>query len=276
MTVSANHDATPFGLAAARISGAALSRKTRILLERGDSPRSGERVWRNSYTEGTIEDRIWKPISDGKVRSGKRWTASLLDAARKFEYRTRLTRRETEPGARNGALGEIGLEVLSFLYGLVDYATGRLEPAIATIAEQIGRSYSAVHDALCRLRRAGFLHWMRRSRPIDDPVPGGPQVEQVPNAYALLVPEGMKAWLHNRFKPAPAPACEMDRRRMEKAAFDEMLAGLTTEEKHDATWNGDNLLGETLRKIAAAIDARNLKKGESGRAGETGGSYNDP
>lgn len=275
MTATASHEATPFGLAAARIAGAALPRKTRMLLQRGDSPRSGERVWRNSYTEGTIEDRIWKPINGGGIKNAKRWTGSLLDAARKLEYRTRLKRRETEPGARNGDLGEVGLEVLAFLYGLVDYATGRLEPAIATIAEQIGRSYSAVHDALCRLRRAGFLHWMRRSRPIEDPVPGGPQVEQVPNAYALLVPEAMKEWMKARFCPASA-ACDEDRRRMEKQAFESMLSGMTTQERHQSTWNGDDLLGETLRKLAAAIDARDFQKGESGRAGETVGSYNDP
>ena len=69
---AAPHDAKPIGLFAARLAGQALSRKTRMLLERGDSPRSGERVWRNSYTVGTIEDRVWKPIHDGSRRGGRR------------------------------------------------------------------------------------------------------------------------------------------------------------------------------------------------------------
>ena len=57
------------------------TRRTRMLLERGDSPRSGQPGWRNSYTEGTIEDRVWKPINGGKLRDGKRWTGALLKAA---------------------------------------------------------------------------------------------------------------------------------------------------------------------------------------------------
>lgn len=269
-------EGTAFGLLAARITGSQLGRRTRMLLERGDSPRSGERVWRNSYTEGTIEDRVWKRISDGTPRGGRRWTAALLKAAKALEIRTRKERREESPGARNGALGEVGLEVLAWLYETVDYATGRLEPAIATIAEAIGRSYSAVHDALVRLRREGFLHWMRRSRPIKDPEPGGPQAEQVPNAYALLVPEGAKTWLAALIGKPPVPECDHDRRKRERAAFDAMLADLTTEERHQTIWNGDELLGETLRRLAAAIDRRDSPKGESGRARETGGVVPTP
>lgn len=62
---ASSHNATPFGLAAARVAGIALDRKTRAALTRGDSPRSGEPVWRNSYTIGQIEDRVWRPIRDG-------------------------------------------------------------------------------------------------------------------------------------------------------------------------------------------------------------------
>ena len=273
MSATTRFDAQPLGLAAARAVGAALSRKTRVLLNRGDSPRSGEKVWRNSYTEGTIEDRVWRRIHDGTARGGKRWTGGLLKAARQFEFRTRLERRKAEPGARNGRLGEVGLEVLSFLYDTVDFATGRLEPAIATIAEAVGRSYSAVHDALCRLRTEGFLHWMRRSRPIENPDPNGPQVEQVPNAYALLVPEAMKDWMRAMFRKAAVPDCEQDRRKAEREAFDAMLAKLTTRERHDTTWNGDGLLGETLARLATALDRRDLKERESGTARETGGSF---
>lgn len=272
MSASAARDASPFGLLAAKVANSSLPRKTRVLLGRGDSPRSGERIWRNSYTEGTIEDRVWCRIHDGTARGGKRWTAALLKAARSFEYRSRLERRAIEPGARNGKLGEVGLEVLSFLYETVDFMTGRLEPAIATIADEIGRSYSAVHDALCRLRREGFLHWMRRSRPIKNPVPGGPQVEQIQNAYALLIPKGMKDWMRSLFRRGAAPQCELDRRKADKEAFEAMLANLSCEERHVATWNGDNLLGETLQRLAAQLDRRDLNKGESGTERETGGS----
>ncbi len=277
MNAVTSHEASPFGLLAARITGAQLGRRTRMLLERGDSPRSGERVWRNSYTEGTFETRdCWKRINDGTPRGGKRWTSALLKAAKALEVRTRKERREQDPGSRNGALGEVGIEVLAWLYDTVDYQTGRLEPAIATIADAIGRAYSAVHEALVRLRREGFLHWVRRSRPIENPEPGGPQVEQVPNAYGLLVPEGMKDWLAALIGKPPVPECEQDRRKREHAAFESMLAHMTAEGRHASTWNGDELLGETLRRLAAAIDRRDSHKGESGRAREIGGVVPTP
>lgn len=252
-------DARPFGLVAASVAGAQLSRRTRAMLNRGDSPRSGEPVWRNSYYVGQIEDRIWKPIGGGGLRAGKRWTSALLKAAKGFELRTRTERRQTEPGARNGQLGEVGIAVLEYLYDTVDYASGRLDPAIRTIAGAIGRSYSAVHEALNRLRIAGFLNWMRRSQPVENPEPDGPRVEQATNAYGLLVPKPMKAWLQRLIGKAPVPACEEDRRKQERAAYEAMLAGMTTAEAHEATWNGDRLLGETLRRLAAAIDDREAR-----------------
>lgn len=249
-------EAQPFGLIAVKVAGAQLSRKTRLKLGRGDSPRSGQPVWRNSYYVGQIEHQIWKPINDGTRRGGQRWTRALLKSAKALEIRTRAERREREPGARNGALGEVGIEVLEYLYGVVDYANGKLEPAIRTIAAEIGRSYSAVHEALNRLRLAGFLNWMRRSRPIEDPEPDGPQVEQASNAYALLVPTGMKSWLLRLVGKGPPPACDQDRRQQDRADFEAMLASVSAVEAHEATWNGDRLLGETLKRLARAVDAR--------------------
>lgn len=266
-------DAQPFGLIAAGLAKAALSRKTRARLERGDSPRSGEPVWRNSYTVGQIEDKIWKPINGGKLRAGKRWTGALLKAAKALELRTRAERRENEPGARNGALGAVGLAVLEYMYETVDYATGRLEPAIRTIADATGHAYSAVHDALVRLRNHGFLQWMRRSKPVENPEPGGQQVEQASNAYALLVPAGMKEWLARLIGEAPAPACEEERARQRKTALQQMLAGLSASDYQRQPFNEGALFGATLKSIAAAIDARDAQKGGSGRADETGGSF---
>lgn len=264
-------DASPFGAIAAKITGAQLDRRTRALLGRGDSARSGQPVWRNSYEVGQVEDRVWKRIGDGHPRSGRRWTASLLKAAKAYELRTRADRRENDPGARNGALGEVGIAVLEYLYERVDYMTGRLDPAIRTIADAIGRAYSAVHEALVRLRNAGFLAWMRRSEKIAEPEPGGPQVKQASNAYALLVPEAAKPWLGWLLHGKRTPACEEDHRRREKAEFDRMVQGLTAVE-HVRDFVTDALLGPTLKRLAALVDAREEQKGESGRADETGGS----
>ena len=91
-------DATPFGLLAAKIAATSLSRTTRLKLERGDSPRSGQPVWRNSYYEGQCEDRIWRRYGDGTARTGKRLQALILKAARRLERETRRKRQaEAEP-----------------------------------------------------------------------------------------------------------------------------------------------------------------------------------
>ena len=269
-------DAAPFGALAAKITGAQFDRQTRAKLGRGDSPRSGEPVWRNSYYVGQIEDRIWKPIKGGKVRSAKRWSAAVLKGARAFELRTRLERQEQEPGTRNGALGEVGLAVLEYLHDRVDFETGRLDPAIRTIAEAIGRAYSAVHQALVRLRRHGFLEWMRRSEPIESPEPGGPQVKQASNAYGLLVPAAMRSWLARLIGSGPAPACEEERRQRREEELQAMLSGLSAGEYQDQPFNEGALFGPTLKAIAAAIDAREKQDCESGGSDETGGLLRSP
>lgn len=267
---ASSHDAQPIGLLAAKFTGAKLSRQTRAKLSRGDSPRSGQPVWRNSYSVGQIENRIWRPINGGSVRNGKRWTGALLKAARGLELKSRRARRGDEKGVRNGQIGEIGLEVLEYLYRTVDYATGQLDPAVRTIADALERSYSAVHDALKRLREAGFIQWIRRSKPKDDPQPGEPHVEQASNAYALLVPQTMRAWLSRLLGTPPIPECENDRRKADKSAFEAMLEGLSVEGHFNAQWSGDSLLGETLRNLARSIDRREAQHCESGRTDETG------
>lgn len=227
---------------------------------------SGQPVWRNSYYEGTFEDRIWRPFMDGNVRGAKRRIGAIMKSVREYERKSRRTRQRLHPGVRNGVIGQIGLDVLEVLYSrFLDYRTGRLEPAIATIAEAIGHSYGAVHKALRRLREAGFLHWVRRSRPTDNAGIAGPQVEQVPNAYVLMLPEPIEKMVRHLVGRPPAPQDEAWRREQAKKEWQDMLDGLGAEERLRATWNGDALLGETLARLAKSVDER-----ESCSDGETG------
>ena len=160
---------------------------------------------------------------------------------------------------------------------MVDFMTGRLDPAITTIADKIQRSYSAVHDALRRLRQAGFLQWIRRSRKTESKGEAGPQIEQISNAYALLVPQEMQGYLTRLLGKAPAPACEQSRRDQQQAEFRRMLDQLTAREYHDHFWSGDRLAGETMRKISEAVDRLALsQERESGRAVVTGGVLYTP
>lgn len=221
------------------------------------SRRTGQPVWRNSYYKGTIEDRIWRPFAGGSVRGAKRRIGALLKSAREVERQTRRARQAQQPGVRNGVLGHIGLDVLEVLYTrFLDFRTGRLDPAIDTIAAAVGHSYAAVHAALRRLRKAGFLHWVRRSEPIEDAAGGGPQVRQISNAYALLVPKALERAVARLLAPAPLPDDASWHHSQHEKDWAQQLASMTSREFLDATWTGDELAGETLARIAALLDQR--------------------
>ena len=249
-----------------RAIGDVLAGRTR----NADERRSGQPVWRNSYTEGTIEDRVWRPIGGGKLRRARRIRGAVIKAARVLERRTKRERQCAKPGAgrRRGELGEIGVAVLEALWEVVDFATGRLEPAIGTIAEMTGYCYSAVHEALVTLRAKGFLQWIRRSRPTDNEGLAGPQVEQVANAYALLIPEPVEAFLRRELGSGPRPDDDEHRRRQDRADLKAMLDTLPLEAFVETTWDGDRLAGETLKRIARLVQER-----EFSRTRETGRSF---
>ena len=137
--------------------------------------RTYQKVWAGSRDEGERETRPWAahntfPDSEHNGR---------MRALEELEMATR------GPGKRNGAAGQIAIEVYRFLLRLRNRKTGRLDPSLAWIAAQINRSRSAVARAIGRLRALKFLTWQRRTRPVEDPEPGGQYTEQISNAYIL-------------------------------------------------------------------------------------------
>lgn len=77
------------------------------------------------------------------------------------------------------------LGVYRYLIRLRGKKTGRLDPAYETIAAALNYAASAVKAAMKRLEALGFLSWMRRTRLLDEPDPGGQYVTQISNAYVL-------------------------------------------------------------------------------------------
>ena len=232
-----------------------------------DNPRTGQPVWRNSYYENTFEHRMWRPFAGGKRRGAKRRIGALLKSVRATELRTRRERQASHRGTRNGFLGPVAIAVLESLYNdFLDYATGRLDPAIATIAAKVGHSYSAVHRALVVLRNKGFIQWIRRSRPLDCKGEARPQVEQITSAYVLLIPPEFDRLIAHKLGEGPIPADEHWRRDERKREWEAMLAGMSASAFHRDHWQGDRLAGEALARIARMLDER-----ESSSAGETRG-----
>ena len=179
--------------------------------------RAFQPVRRNSYyAHDRRATALWRPLAPNKQKA-RELIAVRMKAAEFYD------RRHKEPGRRNGPLGHVGLEVLRELYRRVDYKTGRLDPAIATICEAIKRSKQAVVDALKRLKEHGFLDWARRSEPIDDAEGAGPRVRQISNAYGFNLPKYAAAWVARKIGKGPPPDCELARAAATAAEFDAML-----------------------------------------------------
>jgi len=204
----------------------------------------GAPVLRHSREAGRCEGVFWRPFN-GKD------SARYMLAAERFE------RARREPNKRNGPLGPVGLEVLRDLLRLIDYRTGRLEPAITTLMRRLKRSRDAICRALSSLRRHGFLDWLRRWEPTDSPGEAGPQVKQATNAYRLSLPPQAERLLGFQAAAAPTPddiAAELEGRR---AALRAMVDALPLDEQPQAL-DGSSRLTEALSRLARGVMGRSV------------------
>ncbi|MCQ0990598.1 helix-turn-helix domain-containing protein, partial [Jiella marina] len=187
-----------------------------ILNQPTQQGRRGAPVRRQSRAKGR-EGTFWRPTTRQDVRQ-------LVLAARRYDMAGR------QGGQRNGPLGHVALEVLDYLANLIDFRSGRLDPALETIAAKINRSKSAVVDALKALRQHGFLDWLRRYVPTGSEG-RGPQVQQTSNAYRLFLPAAARRLLGRYGQPAPAPDDHDHARQTQAAEVEAMRAGLPKKER---------------------------------------------
>jgi hypothetical protein len=137
--------------------------------------RTGQPVRRNSFNRGEREHLIWRSLGHSRSEA-RRFKWAVKEAAKRIDHTTK------EPGTRMGVLGLSGRAVLDALFEIVDDASGRLEPSIATIAEKAKLGIRTVVRALRRLNDHGLLSWLRRTEAVDNDG-AGPQVTQITNAY---------------------------------------------------------------------------------------------
>ncbi len=206
-------------------------------------------VRRQSRAVGRCEGVFWRRTNRQEVRQ-------IVLAARRYELACR------EPGSRNGPLGGVAIEVLELFANLVDFRTGRLEPAIETLMRMLRRSRDAIVRALKALRSHGFLDWLRRYVPTGNEG-RGPQVKQTSNAYRLFLPARAKQFL-GRFGATPPPPDDHVHAEAERqAATEAHRASLPLDEL--ALFDvGDNPLGQALARLA-----RSMKQRESARQTES-------
>ncbi|MES3091799.1 replication protein A [Sphingomonas aerolata] len=160
-------------------------------------------------------------------------------------------------GKRNGPLGAIGVDVLRELMRMIDFKTGRLEPAIATLAERLRRSRGAIVSALARLKDHGFLNWIRRFEPIEDPDAFGPQVKQVTNAYWFGLPKEAADMVRRMMGKGPLPDDEVTRRKADEEQTAAMLATVSAEDLAAFRAGNESPLAKALASLGRRVDLSN-------------------
>lgn len=167
----------------------------------------------------------------------------------------RLERSQRKKGSRNGPLGAIAIEVLRELLRLVDYKTGRLEPAIATLMQRCKRSKDAIVRALSNLRAAGFLDWLRRWKATDNP---DQPVAQATNAYRLTMPPAAERLLGERAGAAPIPDDAADLCADREQQFKDMVFSMPREEQPHILF-GVSALADAVSRFARAMRSQGIE-----------------
>ena len=219
---------------------------------RAGEPAPGEPVRRHSRLQGRVEGVFWRPFRPKDV-------GRFLTAAERFE------RAGKKPGERSGPLGGVALEVLRELLRLVDYRTGRLEPALTTLMTRTRRSKDAVVRGLKALRRHGFLDWLRRYEPTGT-VGAGPQVRQISNAYRLSLPPAAERLLGRSWQDAPVSEDLEHAHEARQAERRAQLAAVAPEERNAALF-GSGGLADAFSRIEHGLLMR--RERESARRSES-------
>jgi hypothetical protein len=145
---------------------------------------------------------VWKDSTTQKVKFTplpKKKAVRLYHKARAFERQTR------QPGKQDGALGRNGLLVLhALIFDFLNYVSGKLDPAIESIARKACVSDSSVKRGLASLKRSGVLNWIRRAAETHDEK-GRFRLEQDTNAYGILPVSQWRGFIDDE-APPPDPS----------------------------------------------------------------------
>jgi hypothetical protein len=145
-------------------------------------------VWRDS----TRKEVKFQPLPKKKA-------VRLYHEARKFE---RQTRAAMPQGYQDGVLGRNGLKVLeTLIFDFLNFASGRLDPAIETIAKAAGISVSSAKRGLVKLKESGVVNWLRRCA--EDWKDGRFVLKQETNAYAILPASQWRGYTPEPEAPPP-------------------------------------------------------------------------
>lgn len=218
-----------------RAATAALAKKFKV---------TGQPVHRNSRHAGERELLKWRKENVFSAREKR----ARLKALKRFERRHKLQ------GKRNGLVGHIAIELYELMLDMRDYRSGRLDPTIGYLANKLKRSVAAVSAAMARLKDHGWLDWYRRTVPVANPDPFGPQVQQTSNAYWFETPSDARAEVREEMASSPMPVDEAQRRADQAAELQGMLAGVSSEDVARFRAGGDGPLAAVLASLGRSLD----------------------
>jgi hypothetical protein len=202
-------------------------------------------VRKHSRAAGRCEGVFWRRTTRQEIRQ-------IVLAARRYELGCK------KPGARNGPLGSVAIEILELFSNLVDFKSGRLDPSIETMMRHLRRSRDAIVRALKALRDHGFVDWLRRYIP-SDRRGRGPQVQQTSNAYRLSLPARARQFLGRFGRPPPLPE-DHEQRQADHSLFVEAHRASLALDERTLFDIGDNPLGQALARLARSIKERESAK----------------
>lgn len=237
--------------ALAAFGGFRIKRKS----SRSGSPhRTGAPVRRDSIEEGTFEEAFFR--CPGKGETDHIFKQAKALSACRANLRAKVAHEEREPTAKEAAILRFNRNALAVLEELLKIArvqAGRVYPTLDYLAEKVGIGRKTIVRALSILSDIGFVLAQRRFKRVD--VEGvGPRYKQTSNAYRMLLPAGIAAFLPRWMRPAPLPADEIQREADRVEDTKAMLSTLSRREFALATVDGP--LGKVLARLGAALDAQ--------------------
>ena len=149
--------------------------------------------------------------------------------------------------------GELPTATEALALALLIASTLRVFPSYDHLVEATGLGRATVARAIAALDRVGFLVRQRRFKRLEGEG-SGPRYKQTSNVYWAFLPKFILPFLPRWMRPAPVPACELQREADRCEEQGAMLASLSCRELARAMIGGQ--LGKILAKLGAGIDAQ--------------------
>ncbi|WP_052742590.1 helix-turn-helix domain-containing protein [Sphingomonas sp. Ag1] len=139
--------------------------------------------WRKFPLREVREARAERGAAAAELEQLETMSPAEVPIGRPAVLRQRIVQLDRKLAEVDLRLHRIDVTVLKALLCFLDFSTGKLFPAIETIAKRAGCHRNSAIAALKRLKANGFIDWVRRTVNTGNEGEFAPQREQTSNAY---------------------------------------------------------------------------------------------